>query len=83
MYGVSDNVAANNGELSAQMDFPLIIVKLAYDGINALDMASMMPLMECMLLFGVVHAELKVVNARDGRWKPTGPEQDLMRGAQL
>ena len=76
-------MTANNGELLAQMDFPLIIVALAYDGINALDMASMMPLMECILLFGVIHAELEVVNTHDGRWKPMGPEQGLRRGARL
>ncbi|KAJ5117205.1 hypothetical protein N7448_004147 [Penicillium atrosanguineum] len=73
---------ATESELEEQMDFPLVSIAMAYDGINELDMNQIMPLVETLPLFATI---VKVVEDRDTRdpasWKPTGPRQVLMRNA--
>ena len=68
-------------ELFEQMDFPLVSVALAYDGINALEMDKMGPLMECLPLFGTFYHILGELDQRNDSWKPKGPKQVLMRNA--
>jgi hypothetical protein len=73
---------AEEDELLEQMDFPLVSVALAYDGINKLDHARIEPLIATLPPFGVMYAVLAERDARDpASWQPTGPRQVLMRNA--
>ncbi|KIY03167.1 uncharacterized protein Z520_01634 [Fonsecaea multimorphosa CBS 102226] len=69
-------------QLLQQMDFPLVSVALAYDGLHELDMEKIMPLIECLPLFGAVYHVLEESDPREAAsWKPTGEKQVLMRNA--
>ncbi|KAJ5611176.1 hypothetical protein N7510_007895 [Penicillium lagena] len=82
LYWNLDDESATEGELADQMDFPLVSIALAYDGINELDMAQITPLIETLPLFGSVYSALGDRDTRDpASWKPTGPQQVLMRNA--
>lgn len=75
-----DNVDSQT--LLEQMDFPLVSIALAYDGINAFDMEKITPLIETLPLFGLIYHILEEKDPRDpASWKPTGPNQVLMRNA--
>lgn len=68
-------------QLQERMDFPLVSVALAYDGINALDMEKLGPLIACLPLFGTIYHVLEERDPRDHSWKPTAEHQVLMRNA--
>jgi len=77
-----DDTDADADRLLEQMDFPLVSIALAYDGFNALDFDKMGPMMECLPLFGAVYHLLEAGDTRDGSsWKPTAPNQVLLRNA--
>ena len=77
-----NNTEATGEDLLRQMDFPLVSVALAYDGINALDMEQMQPLLDVLPLFGLVYHVLEELDPRDpSSWKPKGPNEVLMRNA--
>ena len=69
-------------DILERMDFPLVSIALAYDAINALDLARIQPMIELLPLYGVI---FRVMNELDPRteesWAPTGPGQVLMRNA--
>ena len=80
-FDLSDNNASAE-DLLSQMDFPLVSVALSYDGSNPLDMAKLAPILEVVPIFGDVYEGLAARDTRDPEtWKPTGPEQVLMRNA--
>ena len=69
-------------QLQDQMDFPLVSVAMAYDGINPLDMEKVMPLIDCLPLFGTLYHVLEERDTREeASWKPTEPKQVLLRNA--
>lgn len=82
LYWNLDDESATESELEDQMDFPLVSIAMAYDGINQLDMNQIMPLVGILPLYATI---VKAVEERDPRdpasWKPTGPRQVLMRNA--
>jgi len=82
LYWDPEDLTADKEKLLEQMDFPLASVALAYDGINELEMAKVMPLIETMPQFGIVYAELLAGDKRDPTsWKPKGPGEVLLRNA--
>lgn len=81
LYWDVDNVGATADELLEQMDFPLVSVAMSYDGNKPLDMAQMAPLINVLPLFASVYHYLTLGDARGDDWKPTGPNQVLMRNA--
>ncbi|KAJ9603605.1 hypothetical protein H2200_011791 [Cladophialophora chaetospira] len=82
LYWDLKDTTLDKDQLQDQMDFPLVSVALAYDGIDALDMAQIMPLMEVLPLFGTVYHTLEQADKRPGEsWKPTAKKQVLMRNA--
>ncbi|KAF2103505.1 hypothetical protein NA57DRAFT_53023 [Rhizodiscina lignyota] len=73
---------ATQQEMLDAMDNPLATVALAYDGINALDMEKLMPLIAVLPLFGMLYGILHVLDTRpEESHTPTGPKQFLMRNA--
>lgn len=82
LYWNLEDENATESELEKQMDFPLVSIAMAYDGINEFDMNQMMPLIHTLPLFATI---VKGVDERDTRdpasWKPTGPKQVLLRNA--
>ncbi|OQE31241.1 hypothetical protein PENSTE_c001G08995 [Penicillium steckii] len=82
LYWNLENTDATENELEDQMDFPLVSVAMAYDGINPLDMEKMKPLIATVPLFATAYKALNEQDKRDpASWKPTGPMQVLMRNA--
>jgi hypothetical protein len=82
LYWDFKDTSLSGEQLLEQMDFPLVSVAMAYDGINALDMSQIMPLMECLPLFGTVYHALEERDTRAAEsWKPTAEKQVLMRNA--
>jgi hypothetical protein len=82
LYWDLNDTSADKDKLAEQMDFPLMSVAMSYDGINAIDMARMGPLIECLPTFGNVYHTLEVLDPRPPEsWKATGPHQVLMRNA--
>ncbi|KAJ5595418.1 uncharacterized protein N7459_001626 [Penicillium hispanicum] len=84
LYWNLEDETATEHDLEEQMDFPLVSIAMAYDGINELDMAQLAPLAapEAFPLFGPVYNTLGNLDKRDPTsWKPTGPGQVLMRNA--
>ena len=78
---LKDSSDATSEELLERMDFPLASIALAYDGINAIDMAKLADLMALMPLFGMLYHVLDVQDQRGDTWKPTKLGQVLMRNA--
>jgi hypothetical protein len=77
-----NNSDVTSDDLLRQMDFPLVSVAMAYDGINALDMEKMMPLIGFLPIFGTIYHQLEVLDPRDPvSWKPKGPKEVLLRNA--
>lgn len=73
---------ATGDELLEQMDFPLVSVALAYDGINHLDHDRLKPLIATMPPFGTMYAVLMERDQRDpASWQATAAGQVLMRNA--
>jgi hypothetical protein len=74
--------AAEGQRMLSQMDFPLVSIALAYDGIEPFDPEEMAPLFEGLPEFVILYG---ILEARDPRppesWKPTAPGQVLMRNA--
>ncbi|CAG8375784.1 unnamed protein product [Penicillium salamii] len=82
LYWDFDCESATPSELEEQMDFPLVSIAMAYDGINELDMNQLMPLLGAMPLFATLVKAIGDLDPRDPvSWKPTGPRQLLMRNA--
>ena len=77
-----ENTDVTGEELLRQMDFPLVSIAMAYDGINALDMEKLMPLIMVLPVFGTMYHQLDVLDPRDpASWKPKRPKEVLMRNA--
>jgi len=82
LYWNPDDLDATEEELLDQMDFPLVGVALAYDGINPLNFAKMGPLIGVLPLFGDIYGHLGSRDSRDpASWQPTEPHQVLLRNA--
>jgi hypothetical protein len=82
LYWDMQDTTLDADQLLAQMDFPLVSVAMAYDGIHALDMARLMPLIECLPLFGTIYHTLETLDTRpEASWKPTAEKQLLLRNA--
>ncbi|KAJ6095344.1 hypothetical protein N7486_006090 [Penicillium sp. IBT 16267x] len=82
LYWNLENESATESELAEQMDFPLVSIAMAYDGIDELDIAQIKPLVATLPLFEKVYDVLKELDQRDpASWKPTGRGQVLMRNA--
>lgn len=77
-----NNLSATKEELLEQMDFPLASVALAYDGINVIDPAELVPMVQWL---PGVPGIMKLLEERDTRdpasWKPTAPGQAMFRNA--
>ena len=73
---------ASQQEMLDAMDNPLASVALAYDGINALDMEKLGPLIAVLPAFAVVYGALHHLDTRDPKtYEPTGAKEMLMRNA--
>ncbi|CAG8903123.1 unnamed protein product [Penicillium egyptiacum] len=82
LYWNLDDENATESELAEQMDFPLVSIAMAYDGIDELDMAQIKPLIEKLPLFETLYHSLEELDQRDpASWKPTARGQVLMRNA--
>lgn len=82
LYWNLEDESATESELAEQMDFPLVSIAMAYDGIDELDMAQIKPLIAALPLFEKVISALVERDQRDpASWKPTGRGQVLMRNA--
>jgi len=82
LYWDEKNTAITGDELVAQMDFPLVTIAMAYDGIHALDMEQIAPLIAVLPAFGTVYHALEATDPRDkASWEPKGPNEVLMRNA--
>lgn len=82
LYWDMKTTSLSRDELLDQMDFPLVSVAMAYDGINALDMEKIMPLIEALPLFGTVYHVFEEKDLRPAEsWKPTAAGQVLLRNA--
>ncbi|KAF2019841.1 hypothetical protein BU24DRAFT_419455 [Aaosphaeria arxii CBS 175.79] len=78
----SQGVQAESKRLLEQMDFPLVSVAMSYDGINALDLKKMEPMLQVLPHFGLIYHILDVLDQRAPEtWKATGDGQVLMRNA--
>ena len=76
------NTDITSTELLRQMDFPLVSVAMAYDGINALDMGELMNLIAFLPCFGTIYHTLEGLDLRKPEdWKPNGPNEVLLRNA--
>lgn len=60
-----DDESATKSEPAEQMDFPLVSSAMAYDGINKLDMARIMPMIAALPLFEKVVTALEEQDQRD------------------
>lgn len=82
LYWNLDDTNATESQLEDQMDFPLVSVAMAYDGIDELDMEKMKPLIATLPLFATAYKALSELDKRDpASWKPTDRGQVLMRNA--
>ncbi|KAF2147770.1 hypothetical protein K461DRAFT_325199 [Myriangium duriaei CBS 260.36] len=75
------NDSATGEELIEAMDFPLVSVALAYDGIDHLDMARMKPIMAAIPVFATVYGALEARDPRGESWKAQERTEVLMRNA--
>ncbi|KAJ5213055.1 hypothetical protein N7449_000224 [Penicillium cf. viridicatum] len=82
LYWNLEDENATESDLAEQMDFPLVSIAMAYDGIDELDMAGIKPLIAALPLFETVYHALEERDQRDpASWKPTARGQVLMRNA--
>ncbi|KAJ5951711.1 uncharacterized protein N7479_010124 [Penicillium vulpinum] len=82
LYWNLDDESATESDLAEQMDFPLLSIAMAYDGIDELDVAQIEPLIATLPLFGTTYHALEERDQRDPTsWKPTARGQVLMRNA--
>ncbi|CAI7595923.1 unnamed protein product [Penicillium glandicola] len=82
LYWNLDDESATESELAEQMDFPLVSIAMAYDGIDELDLAQIKPLVAKLPLFGTIYNALEERDQRDpASWKPTARGKVLMRNA--
>ncbi|KAJ5807588.1 hypothetical protein N7447_011044 [Penicillium robsamsonii] len=82
LYWDLDDENVTESELAEQMDFPLVSIAMAYDGIDELDITQIEPLIAALPLFGTVYHALEERDPRDpASWKPTSRGQVLMRNA--
>ncbi|KAJ5251042.1 hypothetical protein N7489_001452 [Penicillium chrysogenum] len=82
LYWNLEDENATESDLAEQMDFPLVSIAMAYDGIDELDMAQIKPLIAKLPLFETVYHALEERDQRDpASWKPTARGQVLMRNA--
>ncbi|KOS21325.1 hypothetical protein ESCO_006784 [Escovopsis weberi] len=82
LYWDLDDPSADGDKLLEQMDFPLVSVALAYDGINPLDPQRMAGLMACLPAFSAIYRTLTTLDKRDPEsWKPKAAGEVLVRNA--
>ncbi|KAJ5966242.1 hypothetical protein N7481_012956 [Penicillium waksmanii] len=82
LYWDLDDASATERDLENQMDFPLVSVAMAYDGIDELDMEKMKPVIGTLPLFATAYKALNELDTRDpASWKPISRGQVLMRNA--
>ena len=82
LYWDMNDTSPDKDQLQDQMDFPLVSVTLSYDGINALEMDKIKPLMGSLPLFGTIYHVLEELDTREATsWKAIEPKQVLMRNA--
>jgi hypothetical protein len=82
LYWDAADESADRDKLLAQMDFPLVSVALAYDGIEPFEREKIAPLIEELPLFANINRELGIRDQRKAEdWKPTAARQVLMRNA--
>lgn len=82
LYWSEMDESNTSDDMLEAMDFPLASVALSYDGINALDMEKLSPILEVLPHFGLYYHYLDELDPRKPEdWKPTGPKQVLMRNA--
>ncbi|KAJ5804363.1 uncharacterized protein N7518_000666 [Penicillium psychrosexuale] len=82
LYWNLDDESATESDLAEQMDFPLVSIAMAYDGIDDLDMVQIKPLIATLPMFETLYHALEGRDQRDpASWRPTGRGQVLMRNA--
>lgn len=82
LYWNFEDESATEDDLEDQMDFPLVSIAMAYDGIDELDMEKMKPLIASLPLFATAYKALNELDTRDpASWKPTSRGEVLMRNA--
>ncbi|OAP65431.1 hypothetical protein AYL99_01403 [Fonsecaea erecta] len=82
LYWDLQDTTLDRDQLLEQMDFPLVSIALAYDGINGLDHEQIGRLVACLPLFGAVYQVLTEKDPRDpASWAPTAEGQVLLRNA--
>lgn len=82
LYWNLDDENVTESDLAEQMDFPLVSIAMAYDGIDEIDINGIKPLIAVLPLFETVYHGLGELDQRDpASWKPTARGQVLMRNA--
>ncbi|KJZ75280.1 hypothetical protein HIM_05206 [Hirsutella minnesotensis 3608] len=82
LYWDQKDLEASGEKLLEQMDFPLVSVALAYDGINPLDHDKMKGLMESLPMLGTAYALLERLDSREkSSWEAQKPREVLHRNA--
>lgn len=81
LYWDFKTTSLGSRELLEQMDFPLLSVALSYDQTNPFVSEKLGPLIEELPLFGTSYHVLEELDARDGSWKATQPNEVLLRNA--
>ncbi|KAJ6140184.1 hypothetical protein N7471_006670 [Penicillium samsonianum] len=82
LYWNLEDECATESDLAEQMDFPLVSIAMAYDGIDEIDMAQIESLIATLPLFETVYHSLEELDQRDpASWNPTARGQVLMRNA--
>lgn len=77
-----DDPTTPGDKLLEQMDFPLVSVAMAYDGIDPLDHEKLGPIMEVIPIFADVYANLDKNDPREPEsWKARQRGEVLMRNA--
>lgn len=68
-------------EILDAMDFPLVSVALAYDGIDKLDLDQLSEMFAVLPPFPIVYHHLDLLDPRGDAWRATERNQILMRNA--
>jgi hypothetical protein len=77
-----DDHDAGADEMLAEMDFPLVSVAMAYDGINPFDMARLGDVIKVLPQFGIALNHLTEMDKRDkDAWEPKAPGEVLLRAS--
>lgn len=77
-----DDETVDADTLRDQMDFPLLSVAMAYDGVHHLEMPKLKPLIATLPAFGTMYGILAQRDPRDPKsWEATAPGQVLLRNA--